>query len=79
MNGIVAFGTYIPYYRLERKAVAETLGVPGAAGTRSVASYDEDSTSMGVEAARTGEIGDGRVFVLPVLESYRIRTGEREE
>lgn len=32
-----------------------------------------------VEAARTGEIGDGRVFVLPVSESYRIRTGEREE
>ena len=31
-----------------------------------------------VEAARTGEIGDGRVFVLPVLESYRIRTGEKE-
>ena len=31
-----------------------------------------------VEAARTGEIGDGRVFVLPVLESYRIRTGEKD-
>jgi nitrogen regulatory protein PII len=31
-----------------------------------------------VEAARTGEIGDGRVFVFPVLESYRIRTGEKE-
>ena len=31
-----------------------------------------------VAAARTGEIGDGRVFVFPVLESYRIRTGERE-
>ncbi len=31
-----------------------------------------------VETARTGEIGDGRVFVLPVLESYRIRTGEQE-
>jgi nitrogen regulatory protein P-II 1 len=30
-----------------------------------------------IEAARTGEIGDGRVFVLPVDESYRIRTGER--
>src|SRR6201981_376972 len=28
-----------------------------------------------VEAARTGEIGDGRVFVLPVEQSYRIRTG----
>ena len=31
-----------------------------------------------VEAARTGEIGDGRVFVLPVEQSYRIRTGERD-
>jgi nitrogen regulatory protein PII len=31
-----------------------------------------------IEAARTGEIGDGRVFVIPVSESYRIRTGERE-
>jgi nitrogen regulatory protein PII len=28
-------------------------------------------------AAHTGEIGDGRVFVVPVLDSYRIRTGER--
>ncbi len=31
-----------------------------------------------IEAARTGEIGDGRVFVLPVLESHRIRTGEKD-
>jgi nitrogen regulatory protein PII len=29
-------------------------------------------------AARTGEIGDGRVFVLPVHQSYRIRTAELE-
>src|ERR1700716_1480472 len=29
-----------------------------------------------IEAARTGEIGDGRVFVLPVEQSYKIRTGE---
>ena len=38
----------------------------------------EDSIRAIVEAARTGEIGDGRVFVLPVAESYRIRTGELE-
>src|SRR5205085_7275647 len=38
----------------------------------------EDVVKAIVEAARTGEIGDGRVFVLPVAESYRIRTGERE-
>lgn len=31
-----------------------------------------------ISAARTGEIGDGRVFVLPVGQSYRIRTGELE-
>ena len=31
-----------------------------------------------IAAARTGEIGDGRVFVLPMTESYRIRTGERD-
>jgi nitrogen regulatory protein PII len=29
-----------------------------------------------VSAARTGEIGDGRVFVTPVESVYRIRTGE---
>ena len=38
----------------------------------------DDVVKAVVQAARTGEIGDGRVFVLPVLESYRIRTGEKE-
>ena len=28
-----------------------------------------------MQAARTGEIGDGRVFVIPVAHSYTIRTG----
>ncbi len=28
-------------------------------------------------AARTGEIGDGKIFVTPVMEAIRIRTGER--
>jgi len=27
------------------------------------------------ETARTGEIGDGRIFILPVEETYHIRTG----
>jgi nitrogen regulatory protein P-II 1 len=29
-------------------------------------------------AARTGEVGDGKVFVLPVEKVYRIRTGEED-
>ena len=29
--------------------------------------------------ARTGQVGDGKIFVLPVEEAYRIRTGESGE
>src|SRR5689334_7779666 len=32
-----------------------------------------------VKAAKTGKIGDGKVFVVPVEEVIRIRTGERGE
>lgn len=32
-----------------------------------------------VETARTGEIGDGKIFVSPVLAVVRIRTGEKGE
>src|ERR1041385_6335255 len=38
----------------------------------------DDAVRTIIAAARTGEIGDGRVFVIPVLQSYRIRTGEEE-
>jgi nitrogen regulatory protein P-II 1 len=31
------------------------------------------------EAARTGKIGDGKIFVVPVEDAIRIRTGERGE
>ncbi len=30
-----------------------------------------------LEAARTGRIGDGKIFILPMEEAVRIRTGER--
>jgi nitrogen regulatory protein PII len=36
----------------------------------------QDVISAIIKAARTGEIGDGRVFVIPVAQSYKIRTGE---
>ena len=38
----------------------------------------EEIAAAIIKAARTGEIGDGRVFLIPVTGSYRIRTGERE-
>lgn len=31
-----------------------------------------------LESARTGEVGDGKVFVLPIEQAWRIRTGERD-
>ena len=52
MGELVAYGAYVPYFRLDRSAIAGALGVPAGRGTRAVASYDEDTTSMGVEAAR---------------------------
>ncbi len=32
-----------------------------------------------VKSAKTGKIGDGKVFVVPIEETVRIRTGERGE
>ena len=52
MRGIISYGAYLPYWRLERKAIGEALGAGGGSGTRAVASYDEDTTSLGVEAGR---------------------------
>jgi 3-hydroxy-3-methylglutaryl CoA synthase/uncharacterized OB-fold protein len=52
MVGIVSYGSYVPYRRLKRSAIAEVLGIPAEKGERSVASFDEDSVSMAVEAAR---------------------------
>jgi len=43
----------------------------------------EEAVEVAVEAivktARTGKFGDGKIFLLPVEEAIRIRTGERDE
>jgi hydroxymethylglutaryl-CoA synthase len=65
MGGLVGYGAYIPHYRLERSRIAGVLGSGGGRGTRSVAAYDEDTTSMAVAAGRaalaslTGTAGAG--------------------
>src|SRR5207244_860512 len=38
-----------------------------------------DAMSVIIKSARTGKIGDGKIFVLPVEEAVRIRTNERAE
>jgi nitrogen regulatory protein P-II 1 len=37
----------------------------------------EQIVNVLIESARTGEIGDGKIFLLPVRETIRIRTGDR--
>ena len=39
--------------------------------------YIEKTIDAIIEGARTGDIGDGKIFVLPMDECVRIRTGER--
>ena len=52
MRGIISVGGYVPYWRLQRNEISKTFGSGGGKGTRSVASYDQDTTTLGVEAAR---------------------------
>jgi 3-hydroxy-3-methylglutaryl CoA synthase/uncharacterized OB-fold protein len=51
-RGIVDYATYRPYRRLDLGEVAAVAGGGGGKGTRPVASYDEDATTMAVAAAR---------------------------
>jgi hydroxymethylglutaryl-CoA synthase len=51
-RGILSYGAYLPYRRLDRAEIRAVAGTGGGQGTRTVASYDEDSTTLGVAAAR---------------------------
>ncbi len=52
MRGILSAGAYLPYRRLDRQTIAAVAGTGGGRGTRTVASYDEDTTTMAVAAGR---------------------------
>jgi hydroxymethylglutaryl-CoA synthase len=47
MAGILRYGSYVPYFRLKRQSTQA-----GGRGERAVASFDEDATSLAVEASR---------------------------
>ena len=38
--------------------------------------FVETTVKTILEAAKTGNVGDGKIFICPVEEAYRIRTGE---
>ncbi len=63
-SGIASWGTYLPYWRLQRSAIAGVLGSGGGRGARAVASHDEDTTTLGVEAGRRAlAVGPGSAAV----------------
>jgi len=39
--------------------------------------FEEAAVTAIMDAARTGEVGDGKVFVSDIKEAYRIRTAEK--
>jgi 3-hydroxy-3-methylglutaryl CoA synthase/uncharacterized OB-fold protein len=52
VRGIISAAGSVPYRRLARSDIAAFMGSGGGKGTRAVASHDEDTTTLGVEAAR---------------------------
>jgi hydroxymethylglutaryl-CoA synthase len=80
MGGLVGYGAYIPYYRLERSRIAAVLGSGGGRGTRAVAAYDEDTTSMAVAAGRAALAGPAgresvrQLFFATAVPAYADKT-----
>ena len=50
MIGILSYGAYIPMWRIDRSIIAHASSTGSMGGERSVASWDEDSLTMAVEA-----------------------------
>src|SRR5256885_12325023 len=79
MRGIVSYGAYLPHRRLDRAEIAPVAGTGGGKGTRTVASFDEDTTTMGVEAARlalraTPDVTPSALWFSTVAPAYLDKT-----
>src|SRR3954447_9423514 len=79
MRGILGAGAYLPHHRLDRAEISAFVGSGGGRGTRTVASHDEDTTTMGFEAARlaiksAGNIEPDAVWFSTVTPAYVDKT-----
>lgn len=74
------FGRQRGHREVYRGAEYQIDFVPKIKVEIAVTESDRDSAINAiVEAAKTGKVGDGKVFVVPVSEAVRIRTGETGE
>lgn len=79
MRGILGAGAYLPHHRLDRAEISAFVGSGGGRGTRTVASHDEDTTTMGFEAARlaiksAGNVEPDAVWFSTVTPAYVDKT-----
>jgi hydroxymethylglutaryl-CoA synthase len=50
LAGVISYGAYVPMWRIAREEIARSVGSSSMGGERAVASWDEDSLTMAVEA-----------------------------
>ena len=74
------FGRQMGHTERYRGAKMDVGFVPKVLLKVCVKGDDADKAVQAImEAARTGEVGDGKIFVYPIAGVYRIRTGEANE
>ena len=82
MIGIKSYGAYLPKYLMPRELIAQAWDFPAVPGTKAVASADEDSLTMAVEAGLDCLSGidpkniDG-IFFASTTQVYTHTTKER--
>lgn len=74
------FGRQMGHTERYRGAKTDVAFVPKVLLKICVNDTDVDEVvNVIIEAARTGEVGDGKIFIYPISEVVRIRTGERNK
>src|SRR4051795_10074987 len=74
------FGRQLGHTERYRGAKMDVGFVPKVLLKICVKNSDADAAVAAVvEAARTGEVGDGKIFVYPVAQVIRIRNGDKDE
>jgi hydroxymethylglutaryl-CoA synthase len=77
-RGITAYAAYLPRHRLTHAELGRELQTRGGEGRRVIASYDEDTTTMAVEAARLlvagGAAPPGAIYFATTAPAYLDKT-----
>jgi len=76
-QGILSYAVYLPRHRLPHRELGAQLGARGGGEARILASYDEDATTMAVEAARrlvSAESPPGAIYFSTTTPPYLDKT-----